>query len=326
MKAFRLTGYAGPNALVLDDVEEPAGDGGTATVEVRAIGVNFPDLLMTQGLYQLKPEPPFIPGCEVAGVVRSAPEGSGWRTGDRVAAFIWQGGYAEIAPVPVARLVAIPASMGFDAAASLLVNHHTVYFGLARRGRLTAGETLLVLGAAGGIGSAAVQVGKGLGARVLAGVADQTQSGTAMAAGADDVVLLEEGFAKEVRARTGGRGVDAVLDPLGDWLFVEATRALAPEGRILVVGFAAGKIPQVKANRLLLNNISAVGVAWGASLDHDGTVLTAGAEALNHMFEAGTVRPQIGRRFGFDEIPLALDELRTGRVPGKGIIEVPRVV
>lgn len=322
MKAFRLTSYDGPRSLVLDDVTEPAGDDGTATIDVRAIGVNFPDLLMTQGLYQLKPELPIVPGCEVAGVVRFAPPGSGWSAGDRVAAFIWQGGYAQVAPVPLGHLVAIPDAMGFDVAASLLVNHHTVYFGLSRRGRLRPGETLLVLGAAGGIGSAAVQVGKALGAHVIAGVAGDAQADVAFEAGADSVVPLDEGFATQVRGMTGGRGVDVVLDPLGDWLFLEGTRALAPEGRILIVGFAAGDIPTIRVNRLLLNNVSAVGVAWGASLALDGTVLTAGAEALNRMFEAGTIRPQIGGRFEFNEIPAALTRLRAGRIPGKGIVEV----
>jgi NADPH2:quinone reductase len=322
VKAFRLTSYDGPQSLVLDDVAEPAGDDSTVTIEVRAIGVNFPDLLMTQGLYQLKPDLPFVPGCEVAGVVRAAPPGSGWSAGDRVAAFIWQGGFAQVAPVPLTHLVAIPDVMGFDAAVSLLVNHHTVYFGLSRRGHLRASETLLVLGAAGGIGSAAVQVGKGLGARVIAGVAGHAQADVAFEAGADSVVLLDEGFSKQVRGMTGGRGVDAVLDPLGDWLFLEGTRALAPEGRILVVGFAAGDIPTIKVNRLLLNNISAVGVAWGASLALDDTVLAAGSQALNRMFEAGTVRPQIGKRFDFTEIPSALATLQAGQIPGKGIVEV----
>lgn len=326
MRAYELIRYDGPAGLRLTDRPRPEPDEQSALVDVHALGVNFPDLLMTQGLYQVKPDPPFVPGCEVAGVVRSAPAGSGFAPGDRVGAFIWQGGYAETAPVPVDHLVHLPEAMSFDAAAGLLVNHHTVHFALARRGRLQPGETVLVLGAAGGIGSAAVQVAKGLGATVLGGVmagaAAEAQRAVALDAGADDVVLLEEGFARQVKALTDGRGVDLVLDPLGDWLFVEGTRCLAPEGRILVVGFAAGDIPTIRVNRLLLNNIAAVGVAWGASLARDASVLTEGSRALHEMFAAGTVRAQIGRHFTFDEIPEALEALRQGQIRGKGVVTV----
>jgi NADPH2:quinone reductase len=326
VRAYELISYDGPAGLRLTDRPRPEPDEHNVLVDVHALGVNFPDLLMTQGLYQVKPDPPFVPGCEVAGVVRSAPAGSGFSAGHRVGAFIWQGGYAETASVPVDHLVRLPDAMSFDAAAALLVNHHTVHFALARRGRLQPGETALVLGAAGGIGSAAVQVAKGLGATVLGGVmagpAAEAQRAVALDAGADDVVLLEEGFARQVKALTEGRGVDVVLDPLGDWLFVEGTRALAPEGRILVVGFAAGDIPTIRVNRLLLNNIAAVGVAWGASLARDASVLAEGSRALHEMFAAGTVRPQIGRHFTFDEVPDALEALRQGQIRGKGVVTV----
>ena len=324
MRAYELITYDGPAGLRLTDLPRPEADEQSALVDVRSLGVNFPDLLMTQGLYQLKPDPPFVPGCEIAGVVRSAPAGSGFTAGDRVGAFVWQGGYAETTAVPVEHLVRLPDSMPFDAAAALLVNHHTVHFALSRRGRLQRGETVLVLGAAGGIGSAAVQVATGLGARVLGGVmagpAADGQRAVALDAGADEVVLLEEGFARQVKALTDGRGVDVVLDPLGDWLFVEGTRALAPEGRILVVGFAAGDIPTIRVNRLLLNNIAAVGVAWGASLARDASVLADGSRALHAMFAEGSVRAQIGRRFTFDEVPAALEALRAGQIRGKGVV------
>jgi NADPH2:quinone reductase len=322
MNAFRLYSYDGPGALRCEDAEEPSGDDSCALVDVAAIGVNFPDLLLTQGKYQLRPDLPCVPGCEIAGVVRWAPPGSGWAPGDRVAAFIWQGGFAEVAAVPLAHLVRVGEAMTFDVAAALLVNYHTVHFALARRGRVTAGETVLVLGAAGGIGSAGVQVARGLGARVIAGVASTAQASVAERAGAADVVLLERGFSARVRAMAGGRGVDAVLDPLGDWLFTEAARALAPEGRILVVGFAAGEIPLIKANRLLLNNISAVGVAWGAFIGADPGLLAAQAAALNQMFAAGSVRPPIGSRFTFSQLPEALMALQAGRVAGKAVVQL----
>lgn len=322
MRAFQLHAYDGPTALRLDEVPDPVGDAETAVVEVKAIGINFPDLLLTKGQYQRKPATPFTPGCEVAGVIRSAPAGSGWSTGDRVMAFVWDGSYAEAVAIPVRSLVRIPDDMGFDVAAGLVVNHHTVHFALARRGHVVAGEQVLVMGAGGGIGSAAVQVAKGLGARVIAGVAGEHESTVAKESGADDVIILEEGFSKQVRDLTDGEGVDAILDPLGDWLFDEGVRALASEGRILVIGFAAGGIPSLKTNRLLLRNVSAVGVAWGATLDKDPGLLAWGAEALHRMYAEGSVRPQLGHRFTFDEIPVALQRLDAHEIRGKAIIEV----
>jgi NADPH2:quinone reductase len=322
VKAFQLHSYDGPTALRLDEVPDPLGDADTAVVEVKAIGINFPDLLLTKGQYQRKPATPFTPGCEVAGVIRSAPASSGWSTGDRVMAFVWDGSYAEAVAIPVRSLVRIPDDMGFDVAAGLVVNHHTVHFALARRGHVVAGEQVLVMGAGGGIASAAVQVAKGLGARVIAGVAGEHESTVAKESGADDVIILEEGFSRQVRDLTGGEGVDAILDPLGDWLFDEGVRALASEGRILVIGFAAGGIPSLKTNRLLLRNVSAVGVAWGATLDKDPGLLAWGAEALHRMYAEGSVRPQLGHRFAFDEIPVALQRLDAHEIRGKAIIEV----
>lgn len=322
MRAFQLLSYDGPTALRLNDVAEPEGDADTAVVDVRAIGVNFPDLLLTKGQYQRKPQTPFTPGCEVAGVIRWAPAESGWSAGDRVMAFIWDGAYAESVAVPVRSLVAIPDDMGFDVAAGLVVNHHTVHFALARRGHVVAGENVLVMGAGGGIGSAAVQVAKGLGARVIAGVAGEHEVTVAKESGADEVIVLAEGFAKQVRDLTDGDGVDAILDPLGDWLFDEGVRALASEGRILIIGFAAGDIPSLRTNRLLLRNVSAVGVAWGATLDKDPSLLAWGAQALHRMYADGSVRPHIGQRFGFEEIPLALQRLDAHEIRGKAIIEV----
>lgn len=321
MRAFELRAYDGPDGLHLTEVPEPEADDEHVLLEVRALGINFPDLLMTQGSYQLKPDLPVVPGCEIAGVVRSAPQSSGWSAGDHAAAFIWQGGYADIARVPLNAISQIPEGADFATAAAMLVNYHTVHFGLARRGRLQEGETLLVLGAAGGIGTAALQVGKGLGATVIGGVADDDQAQTATAAGADDVLVLREGFAQRIKEMTGGRGVDVVLDPLGDWLFDEAIRALAPEGRILVIGFAAGAIPNLKVNRLLLRNISAVGVAFGAFLDLDPTLMAEQGRSLSAMYTSGVVEPYIGARYGFEDIPEALKRLSKGQIPGKAVVE-----
>lgn len=316
---MRLASFDGPSALEVVDVPEPPASRDRVLIDVRAIGVNFPDLLATKGQYQHRPELPFIPGCEVAGIVREAPADGPWAPGDRVAAFTWEGGYAEQASVAPAGIVALPGDAGFDEGAAMVVNYHTVFFALARRGRLRAGERLLVMGAAGGIGTAAVQVGCGMGASVIAGVADGAQVQTALDAGAEDAIVLGEGFSREVLARTDGRGVDVVIDPLGDRYFDEAVRTLAPEGRILVIGFAAGEIPSVRVNRLLLRNASAVGVAWGAFLDIDPSITATAAASLDAMFARGIVRPQIGERVPFEGLPAALSRLGRGEIRGKAV-------
>ncbi|MDP9347502.1 MAG: NADPH:quinone oxidoreductase family protein [Actinomycetota bacterium] len=261
------------------NLPEPVAGDGEVLVDIHAIGINFPDLLATKGQYQHKPDLPFVPGCEIAGVIRSAPDGSGWGPGQRVAAFVWQGGFAQVASVPPRALVEVLDETELSTAA-MVVNYHTVLFALDRRARTQRGERVLVLGAAGGIGTAGLQVAKGLGARVVGGVANDEQRATAVAAGADEVVVLAEGFAAQLRELTGGRGVDVVLDPLGDWIFDEAVRAFAPEGRILVVGFAAGGIPKLAVNRLLLRNAAAVGVAWSAFLDLDPRLMKASGQRL----------------------------------------------
>jgi NADPH:quinone reductase len=324
MRAFQLRAYEGPEGLELTDVAEPAADPDGVLLEIHAVGVNFPDLLLTKGQYQEKPSLPVVPGCEVAGIVRSAPDGSDWEVGDRAAAFVWQGGYAERVNVPLNSIAPVPEGMDLSSAAAMVVNYNTVHFALARRGQLQRGETALVMGAAGGIGTAALQVARGLGARVIAGVADEQQGETARAAGTDEVVVLAEGFSRTVRSLTDDRGVDVVLDPLGDWLFGEAIRALAPEGRILVIGFAAGDIPTLKVNRLLLRNVSAVGVAFGAFLGHAPGLMAEQAESLNRMVSEGIVRPQIGARYDFEDLPDALRRLERGEIPGKAVAEMAR--
>jgi NADPH2:quinone reductase len=320
MRAFELKDYVGPTGLRLADRPAPEPRPDEVLIDVRAIGVNFPDLLMTQGKYQYRPDLPVVPGCEVAGEVVRAPQGSGWVPGDRVAAFVWHGAFAEQAVAPLNSLVPVPNEIDWASAAAMVVNYHTVHFALARRGGVRPGETVLVMGAAGGIGTAAVQVALGLGARVVAGVADEGQVATARAAGAPEVVVLNEGFSARIRELTGGEGVDAVLDPLGDWLFDEALRALAPEGRVLVIGFAAGQIPQVKLNRLLLRNASVVGVAFGAFLERAPELMGEQARSLDRMVAERTVRPQIGARFAFEELPDALGRLERGEIAGKGVV------
>ncbi|OUS94281.1 NADPH:quinone oxidoreductase family protein [Rhodococcus sp. NCIMB 12038] len=324
MKTLALKSYSGPSGLQLDDAEISDLADGHVLVRVHSVGINYPDLLLTQGNYQLKPPLPVVPGCEIAGTVEQTYEGSGFSVGDRVAAFVWQGGYAEYTAVPANHLMRVPDSMSLIAAAATVVNYHTVLFALQRRAVMRPGESVLVLGAGGGIGTAALQVAQGLGAStVIAGVASTDQVDTALGAlPSAKALVLEEGFAAAVRELTDGRGVDVVLDPVGDWIFDEAIRALAPEGRLAVIGFAAGSIPKVAVNRLLLRNIGIVGAAFGAFLGIDSSLMSAQSRTLADLIDAGAVNPHIGATFEFDEIPRALDELSRGRIRGKAVATV----
>ncbi|MDV8071340.1 NADPH:quinone oxidoreductase family protein [Rhodococcus sp. IEGM 1366] len=323
MKAYELSSYTGPSGLKLAETEAPQPGKDELLIEVAAIGVNFPDLLLTRGQYQLKPELPCIPGCEVAGTVLDSPPGSGWVPGDRVSAFIWKGAFAEQAVVPVATASPIADNVSFTDAAATIVNYQTVMFALDRRAKLQPGETVLVLGAAGGIGTAAVQIAKGMGARVLAGVATEEQTEVASSAGADDVITLEPGYSATVKALMG-RGIDVVVDPLGDWLFDEAIRCLEPEGRVVVVGFAAGQIPTVAVNRLLLRNVAVIGAAFGAFLDREPELVATQARRIAEFTDAGTVAPQIDGVYKFAELPHALERLGRGEVRGKAVVSMER--
>src|SRR5512133_1100558 len=255
MRAAQITSADGPSAVRVADVPDAAVGEGQALVEVHRAGVSFPDVLLSRGQYQIQPRVPFIPGAEVSGVVVSAPDGSGLSAGQRVAAFPGFGGFAEQVAVPAAFVFAIPDNMSLDVAAALPMNYLTCLFALDRRGRLAAGETLLVHGASGGIGTAAIQIAKARGAHVIAVVSDAAKEATAVAAGADEVVPAD-GFLAGVRGLTEGRGVDLVADPVGGDRFTDSLRSLAVEGRLLVIGFTSGEIPTVKVNRLLLDNIS----------------------------------------------------------------------
>lgn len=320
MRALQVEKTIGPDGIRLAEVPEPeAGDG--LLVEVHAAGVTFPDLLLSRGLYQYKPDPPFVPGNEIAGVVRAAPAGSGFEPGDRVVGATMIGGFAETAALPVALAAPMPEGLDFAEGAALVCNYHTAHFALHRRARLVAGETVVVLGAAGGVGTASIQVARGLGAKTIAVVRRPGQEEFLRGLGADEVVQAAEGWKDRVRELTGGRGADVVLDPVGGDAFAEGLRCLAPEGRILVVGFAAGAIPELTVNRLLLRNVSAVGVAWGAFLMGDLGLFASTAEALSGMVDAGVVRPPIAVRYPLEDGAQALADLDAGKIFGKAVLE-----
>ncbi|MCU1535926.1 MAG: Alcohol dehydrogenase zinc-binding domain protein [Humibacillus sp.] len=322
MRAVRVTRLEGPSSVtVATDVAEPVLTAGHVLVDVHEAGVNFPDVLMTKGLYQMRPELPFVPGSECAGVVREAAEGSAYAPGDRVAAFPVLGAFAETALVPEAMVFPLPESVSFAAGAALPMNYLTVDFALARRARLERGEVVLVQGAAGGIGTAAVQLARAMGARVIAVVSSDDKVETARAAGGHEVVLAD-GFLTAAKELTDGRGVDVVVDPVGGDRFTDSLRSLAPEGRLLVIGFTAGQIPEVKVNRLLLGNTSVVGVGWGAFWQSRPDYLLAQWDALLPLLEQGLLDPPIGSRHTLDDVVAALTEIDERRAQGKVTLTV----
>jgi NADPH:quinone reductase len=313
MRAVQITSLDGPSeALELVDLPEPAepshmltpGDG--VVVDVHAAGVSFPEVLQTRGEYQFKPELPFVPGSEVAGVVRAASGDADVKEGDRVAAFCFLGGFAEAAVSPTWLTFALPDSLDFAQGAGLILNYHTAYFSLKLRGRLEEGETVLIHGAAGGVGTAGIQVAKGLGARTIACVSS------------DEKEQVARDRAKEL---TDG-GVDVVLDPVGGDRFTDSLRSLGEGGRMVVVGFTGGSIPEVRVNRLLLKNTEVIGAGWGAYVMGKPEVNREIGAAINEMVEAGVVRPLVGTRFPLDRASEALELIDSRGATGKVVLDV----
>ncbi len=323
MRAAQVTRLDGPDAIEVAEIDEPSGEG--VVVDVYAAGVAFPDALLSRGLYQYKLEPPFVPGGEIAGVVRAAPEGSHVRPGDRVAGLTMiSGGMAEVAVLDPQRVFKLPDRVSFEAGAGLLFNDLTVYFALTVRGRLRNGETVLVHGAAGGIGTSTLRLAPLLGAsRTIAVVSTEDKKDVATAAGATDVVLAD-GFRDAVKSLTDGRGVDVVMDPVGGDRFTDSLRSLAPAGRLLVVGFTGGEIPTVKVNRLLLNNIDVVGVGWGAwTMSHPGALQEQWA-GLEQLLTSGRLAAPEPVVYPLDKAGAAVASLENRTAKGKVVVRVRR--
>lgn len=321
MRAAQITSLDGPVAVEVVEVEPPTPAHGQISIDVHFAGVTYPDVLLSRGQYQIKPPPPFIPGSEVSGVVRSAPADSGFAVGDRVAAFPGLGGFGEVVTADPRMVFALPDAVPLDEAAALPMNYLTVHFALARRGKLRAGETVLVHGAAGGIGTAAIQYAKVLDARVIAVVSDDQKAEVARSAGAD-VVVSVDGFRQSVAEATGGRGVDVIVDPVGGDRFTDSLRSLAPEGRLLVIGFTGGEIPTVKVNRLLLNNISVVGVGWGAYWLARPEYLQEQWSDLAPLLAAGRIKPIVGSIHDLDDVRVALESLDQRHALGKALLRL----
>lgn len=325
MRAIQIADLTGPDtALRIVDLPEPEpshmmtpGEG--VVVAVQAAGVSFPEVLQTRGEYQLKPPLPFVPGSEVAGVVKAASAGSGFAPGDRVAAFCALGGFAEVAVAPPFMTFALPEALDVAQGAGLILNYHTAYFSLVTRGRLEAGETVLVHGAAGGVGTAAIQVAKGLGARAIGVVSTDEKARVAHEAGADEVVRSDGAWKDDVKALGGA---DLVLDPVGGDRFTDSLRSLNEDGRVVVVGFTGGSIPEVKVNRLLLNNTSVVGAGWGGYVMGKPEINREIGAALDRLIDSGHVRPIIGARFPFEQAAAALRAIDERRAVGKVVLEV----
>jgi NADPH2:quinone reductase len=289
-------------------------------VDVHAAGVSFPEVLQTRGEYQLKPPLPFVPGSEVAGIVRSAPEGAAVAAGDRVAACCMLGGMAEVAVAPEFLTFALPESLDFAQGAGLVLNYHTALFSLKLRGRLAEGETVLVHGAAGGVGVASLQVARGLGARTIAVVSSDEKEAIARQAGADEVLRSDGPWKDEAKELSGG-GVDVVLDPVGGDRFLDSLRALGEGGRLVVVGFTGGSIPEVKVNRLLLNNTEVVGAGWGAYVMGKPELNLEIGAAIAELIEGGFVDPIVGGRFAPEQAAEALKLIDERRATGKVVLE-----
>lgn len=318
MRAMVVTELTGPGGIVERELPEPEAEG-AVLVDVKASGVCFPDLLITYGKYQIRPEPPFIPGAEISGVVISAPESSGFVRGDRVLAAAYLGGYAERIAVSPAQVLRIPDALGFDEAASLIINYQTMEFALSRRARIVAGETVVVLGAAGGVGTATIQLAKTHGARVIAVVRREGVEDFLRELGADEVVRLAPGWGEQVRELTGGAGAQIVVDPVGGDAFDDAVRVLAPEGRLVVIGFAGGGIPQIKVNRVLFRNISIVGAAWGEfTRTNPDAVADVHAALIEHVRNG--LRPLVKARYPLADAAVALSDLESGKVLGKAVL------
>ncbi len=330
MKAVLSTESGGPETLVLSDVEAPTAGAGQAVITVKAVGVNYPDVLIIQDMYQFKPERPFAPGGEVSGVVKAVGDGvTNLAPGDRVIASTGWGGMAEEIAVDAGRVRKIPDTMPFDEAAAFLMTYGTSHYALKDRGHVKPGESLLVLGAAGGVGLAAVELGKAMGMKVIAAASSQEKVDLARSKGADEGLVYPHGpldkgqqkaLSDEIKALSGG-GVDVIYDAVGGDYAEPALRAMAWEGRFLVIGFPAG-IPKIPLNLTLLKSCQIVGVFWGAFTARDPKGNEANIADLFRLYDEGKIKPHISGRFPLSEAGKAITELAERRAMGKVVVTV----
>lgn len=323
MKAVQITSLNGPDAIAIADSVAPIASADQVLIKVHAAGASFPELLQTRGLYHVKPPLPYIPGCEVAGEIVSAPPSSKFTPGDRVAALPMVGGlpmlggFAEMAVAQADMTFALPEQVSFIQGASLPLNYLTAYFALIERAGMKRGESVLVHGAAGGLGTAAIQVAKAFGAHRVIAVTSTDEKGAAAVDAGADMYVLADGFCPVVKELGG---VDLIFDPVGGDRFTDSLRTLRDDGRLLVIGFAAGTIPTVQVNRLLLNNITVVGAGWATYLAKRPGHMQTEWEAIAPHVRSGALRPIISGTYALKDAAAALREIEQRRAVGKIIL------
>ncbi|MDF8332338.1 NADPH:quinone oxidoreductase family protein [Novosphingobium cyanobacteriorum] len=329
MKALRSHAAGGPETLTLDDLPDPVAGPGEVVIRVHACSINFPDALVIRDLYQFRPERPFAPGSELSGVIETVGEGvSGWKVGDRVIGMIGHGGLAEKVVMPSNRLYPLPEGVDYETGASLLMTYGTTIHGLKDRGHIKAGETVLVLGAAGGVGLSAVELAKAFGARVIAAVSSEEKAQIVRDAGADDVVIYgrppfdkaqSKALADQFKAACGPNGADIVYDIVGGDYSEPALRAIAWEGRFLVVGFPAG-IAKLPLNLTLLKSCDVCGVFWGAWTQREPQAFAAEVQELFALLKAGRIRPLVSARYPLADAGQAIALLENRQATGKVVV------
>lgn len=322
MKAVLCKSHGMPDTLVVEDVPSPDLTEGQVLISVKACGVNFPDTLIIQGKYQFKPDLPFSPGGEVSGVIKAVGDGvTNVSVGDRVIAFSTWGGFAEELAVDANRLIKMSDKMEFEKASAFILTYGTSYHALKDRANIQPGETLLVLGASGGVGLAAIQLGKAMGARVIAAASTKEKLDVCAANGADELInYSSEDLRARVKEITQGAGVDVIYDPVGGPLSEKALRDMSWRGRFLVVGFAVGEIPKVPLNLALLKGCSIVGVFWGDFTRREPALNDANNQELMRLFEAGEISPHIHKVYPLAKASEALNELLDKKVSGKVVL------
>ena len=324
MKAMLARRWCEPSELELSELPDLSAGLGQVLIQVKAVGVNFPDILMVQGKYQVKPPFPFAPGSEVAGVVQAVGSGvSHVKPGDRVLAMLPYGAYASQAVAAGELVYRIPDVMSFEHAAAFTIVYHTSYFALVIRAPLLPGQTLLVHGAAGGVGISAVQIGRALGARVLATAGSPEKRAFAIAQGAEQAFdSRDPSWVQAVLDATGGKGADHIYDPVGGDVFDLSLKCIAFSGYLHVIGFASGTIPQCSMNRVLLKNISLVGLHWGAYQQKDPAKVHEAMASLFAMYERGQLPVQVSETYPLERAPEALAQIASRRVQGKIVLTV----
>lgn len=328
MRSYRVWEHGAPSTMKIDELDGLTPGPDELVVGVNAVGINYPDILVVSGKYQVLPPRPFTPGKDLAGVVkRVGANVKCFKAGDRVMSQVENGAFAEEALVRPDQTYVIPDDMPYAAAAAMGLVYQTAHFALVERGQYKTGETVLVGGAAGGVGLAAVQIAKGMGAKVLACVRSDEEADLVRKSGADAVIDLtrpdlKESLRAQVFEATGGKGADVVLDPLGGEFFPAVIRAMAWCGRLVVIGFAAGDIPTVKVNYLLVKNISISGLQWSDYRDRTPGLVRAAQSEIFDLWRSGAVKPSIMREFAFAELPQALDLVADGKIRGKAVVKV----